>query len=406
MKGKKVRRLLPCDIFAVGALEHWLGDMSQEGLRLESLGETWAVFRKAEQRRCRYRMYPNGYPEQKQQELFQELGWEYVTMLRSDFSIFCCEDPAAPELCTDPVVDAETYRSLYKKLRFRLLWLLVYPFLYCGFFMLMNGALYEDIWRGQITLVHAFAGGFEVLLALLLMLGLMITKAVYAFRNIHAVRQRLAKGQPIDHAAPYPAKRRRLPLSLMEGPAIALLAATLCWMNGAKETPVLRVPDPVPAPLLANVEGEGFSYGDRAWRESYVQTMATILAESFCESRQTGGETAGLLWMDSTYIRVRAQGMAEPVFRSLRDVMVRDSTSTSIFGAAEPVQPGPGETRFEEIALFERRREFDTGEPSAREWLVIARRGKQVLGVLYTGDQPLARLLDEVDETMRRFEQG
>ncbi len=53
MKGKKVRRLLPCDIFAVGALEHWLGDMSQEGLRLESLGETWAVFRKAEQRRCR-----------------------------------------------------------------------------------------------------------------------------------------------------------------------------------------------------------------------------------------------------------------------------------------------------------------------------------------------------------------
>ncbi len=334
------------------------------------------------------------------------LGWGHVTMLRSDFSIFCCEDPAAPELCTDPVVDAETYRSLYKKLRFRLLWLLVYPFLYCGFFMLMNGTLYEDIWRGQMTLVHAFAGGLEVLLALLLMLGLMITKAVYAFRNIHAVRQRLAKGQPIDHAAPYPAKRRRLPLSLMEGPAIALLAATLCWMNGAKETPVLRVPDPVPAPLLANVEGEGFSYGDRAWRESYVQTMATILAESFCESRQTGGETAGLLWMDSTYIRVRAQGMAEPVFRSLRDVMVRDSTSTSIFGAAEPVQPGPGETRFEEIALFERRREFDTGEPSAREWLVIARRGKQVLGVLYTGDQPLARLLDEVDETMRRFEQG
>ena len=134
--------------------------------------------------------------------------------------------------------------------------------------------------------------------------------------------------------------------------------------------------------------------------------MATIRADSVCESRQTGGETAGLLWMDSTYIRVRAQGMAEPVFRSLRDVMVRDSTSTSIFGAAEPVQPGPGETRFEEIALFERRREFDTGEPSAREWLVIARRGKQVLGVLYTGEQPLARLLDEVDETMRRFEQG
>lgn len=111
-----VRRLAPCPPYDVEACESWLGDMAQQGLMLELWGILDVRFRREEPRPVRYRLTaarlkgsvlfsPPGHPDAGEEALYEEAGWHFVCR-QGEFCIYACDDPAAPELHTDPAVQA------------------------------------------------------------------------------------------------------------------------------------------------------------------------------------------------------------------------------------------------------------------------------------------------------------
>ena len=109
-----VRRLAPCPPYDVEACESWLQDMAEQGLMLER----WTVifearFRRETPRPVRYRLTAArlkgpllfNHPDAGEQELYEEAGWHFVCR-QGEFYIYACDDPAAPELHTDPAVQA------------------------------------------------------------------------------------------------------------------------------------------------------------------------------------------------------------------------------------------------------------------------------------------------------------
>lgn len=138
----EVKRIPPCPDYDIWGTEKWLEDMAAQGYILcrgYAFQYGFAYFETGEPRRIRYRiapakkvpqriMSPNSYPEEPDEEtmaLHEQFGWRYTTF-RGQFWIFACEDPEAPELNTDPQVQAIALEIAEKRLREHLFWLLVY----------------------------------------------------------------------------------------------------------------------------------------------------------------------------------------------------------------------------------------------------------------------------------------
>lgn len=116
---------LPCDIQGV---QRWLEEMEAQGWALQSIKywgwrPLYAVFQKTTPRTVRYRLQPadDFFPAvagpydaaHSQQDAYGEFGWDYAARL-PDFYIYRTEDPAAPELHTDPEVQALALERLQK----------------------------------------------------------------------------------------------------------------------------------------------------------------------------------------------------------------------------------------------------------------------------------------------------
>ena len=138
----EVKRIPPCPDYDIRGTEKWLEDMAEKGYILcegHAFQYGFAYFETGEPRRIRYRitpaekvpqriMSPNSWPEppdEKIQELHSQFGWRYTTY-RGQFWIFRCEDSAAPEMNTDPQIQAIALEVAEKRLREHLLCLTVY----------------------------------------------------------------------------------------------------------------------------------------------------------------------------------------------------------------------------------------------------------------------------------------
>ena len=136
------RRIPPCPDYDIRGTEKWLEDMALKGCVLckgHAFQYGYAYFDRSEPRRIRYRITPakkvpqriispNSWPEPPDQETLDfhgQFGWEYITY-RGQFWIFACEDPSAPEMNTDPRVQAIALEVAEKRLKEHFLWLVVY----------------------------------------------------------------------------------------------------------------------------------------------------------------------------------------------------------------------------------------------------------------------------------------
>lgn len=142
---KYVYRPVPCPVFRVEAFQTWLEDMAQRGLFLErdSILLGIATFVPGPARTVRYRLEPvektatflngNDTPSRSAMELNAQFGWEFVSRY-GQFFIYRCDDPAAPELHTDPEIQQWSLKALKKRTRSNLLG----GALYCLFFILLR----------------------------------------------------------------------------------------------------------------------------------------------------------------------------------------------------------------------------------------------------------------------------
>ena len=111
---------IPCPLSDIEGLESWLGDMAAQGLVPVTIGQNFARFRSSQPKAVRYRLNAKpapetflesapGTPDGEERTLAQECGWYYVTAV-GDFFLYACEDSDAPELNTDPQVQALSLR--------------------------------------------------------------------------------------------------------------------------------------------------------------------------------------------------------------------------------------------------------------------------------------------------------
>lgn len=117
---KTLWRPIPCPLSDIEGLESWLGDMAAQGLVPVTIGQNFARFRRCQPKTVRYRLNAKpapetllesapGTPDGEERALAQECGWYYVTAV-GDFFLYACEDSDAPELNTDPQVQALSLR--------------------------------------------------------------------------------------------------------------------------------------------------------------------------------------------------------------------------------------------------------------------------------------------------------
>ena len=129
-------RKLALDPMEVPAVQAWLEDWAARGWYLETYGRNLVSFARGERREhIRYRLQPTGReggePDQDTREAYREMGWTYVCStvgsrnlggVRTEFHIWRCEDPAAPELDTDQTLREEAYGDLLRR-GWRNIWL-------------------------------------------------------------------------------------------------------------------------------------------------------------------------------------------------------------------------------------------------------------------------------------------
>ena len=127
---------LALDPMEVPAAQAWLEDWAARGWYVESYGRNLVSFARGERREhIRYRLQPSGpqggEPDQDTREAYREMGWTYVCStvgsrnlggVRTEFHIWRCEDPAAPELDTDQTLREEAYGNLLRR-GWRIIWM-------------------------------------------------------------------------------------------------------------------------------------------------------------------------------------------------------------------------------------------------------------------------------------------
>ena len=253
---KYVRKITPVSSADGEGLESWLEDMALQGLYLKKFRPLFCTFTPGPAKKTRYRLEPfrlrldDDLPRS-MLELYRDFGWDYIDTVDNSMLIFSTQDLDAPELHTDPKLQSQRWKRLYRSAR-----------------------------RGFVGNV-AFLVLAVVLIALLLndtpILNLLTTSAVplllFALyqlcalpaawadvRNLSRLARRLEAGEPMDHHSPY--SRRRL---------VPLLSFTLCILLivllilpryilpflGGDMRPVSHVSDFSPL-SLAQVEGKGY----------------------------------------------------------------------------------------------------------------------------------------------------
>ena len=125
-KKKKKKQHPPCNIYDLPALERWLEEQAAQGWKLTD----WPnAFEASEPCECRFSVQPtperdgkswSAVPSAERQELFGELGWEYVcTTDYNSFQVWRSVRSDAVPMNTDPEADSYAYDHLWKELRLR-----------------------------------------------------------------------------------------------------------------------------------------------------------------------------------------------------------------------------------------------------------------------------------------------
>ena len=200
-------RFPPCPYWDIRTTENWLEEMAEKGLFLgnEGIFPGIVAFEKGAPRKIRYRLvasehpYSKGrafryapVPDEKTQAFHREFGWEYIAT-RRDFHIYACSDPAAPEMDTDPQIQAIAFAHAAK----RQLWdLLSYSAIVLMYLLAL-------LWEGYQFLL----GSSHRLNISYFWIGVMwmfyLAPSIGSYRQLRRLEKLLQKGEPLPESPGY-----------------------------------------------------------------------------------------------------------------------------------------------------------------------------------------------------------
>lgn len=195
-------RIPPCPAYDIPGMESWLEDLAAKGLHLSKDGFFGLLtsFEEGPPRKERFRLEPTDRkgglfseeydPEDEQIQLLHQMGWTYRAR-RGQFHIYSSDDPSAPELNTDPQVQAVTMSALTQFLRKKVT------------NALFTTLLYLILYFGDILISSALLLGTPLVL---LFAGLMLWDLGCSLKALFVLvrwRNQLRRGQPLPHRSDY-----------------------------------------------------------------------------------------------------------------------------------------------------------------------------------------------------------
>jgi len=220
---KYAYRIPPCSVYDVGAMEQWLESMAAKGLILEEDGffMGFGTFRKEQPQTLRYRLEATptrdgifseeAEPSEDARELNRLMGWRYCGR-RGQFHIYVCADDSAPELHTDPRVQAISLQTLNKHLIKgicnAIIHFLIFYFLYYS--------------RAMISAFLLLGTPAMVLFWALIIVGFI--RRVWGLAQLFRLQKRLRGGVPPEHRP----VSRQASLIRLSGISLRIITVILC----------------------------------------------------------------------------------------------------------------------------------------------------------------------------------
>lgn len=382
VKDAQYKELRPANVYDVAANETWLEDMARQGYRLVGMTGWSGVFEKAVPFTCRYRMQPMSKkekrPPEEMVEAYRELGWEYAGTIPETFHVWCCQDPAVPELDTDPVVQGMGYRYLRRKMRKDLISSVLLLVVLAALCVFLPGITTTPLLD---TLEHFAPGQLTVgTLAAILLVVLMTCQ----MRSMRRLLRFLDAGIPLERSRPYRHQKwlaRALAAVLGLSLVLHFLGAVTAIDGGSLKEgwdAGDSYHDPGPGAVyvdLAALEGaaETEFWGCRTKVQELCPRMYRITQLSLEKGEKTSRQV--LSSVETSYYRLLTEGLA----RQLAKELIQDRPGSMGTSAHEALVPVEG-AALDGFWWLQK----DDGTQYA-----VARLGRQVLLVEYEGQTDL-----------------
>lgn len=320
-----VAKEMPFAWYEVDALEAWLDEQSQQGLKLVSirgLGYKNAVFAETAESPTRYRVHikpKDGYYTRREEyrETMRELGWEYVDRLHYRADIYRATRPDAVEINTDENALRDSIEAANR------------GELCAGIALIL---LIPNLLRDELRYMKFYDGFYDMLLdgTALLTVSAVFLAAFYLVLGIYAILRSIAQRRRylLDRSfrpAPEIRKRKRVRVALLTlvGISILFLAVVGTGSSGSYYDVPLSDCPVVLLESLSPEEAAQLDY-DADYLDAPHGTGGKHLLYSFVTYRQDGptirleGEYAGIGYAAFNYwvnvMDIRTESLAEKYF--------------------------------------------------------------------------------------------
>ena len=376
----RVYRVKWIDPVEMDRFESWLEHMAGKGLFFERAGFWCYTFRRGAPAEARYRLETAGrLGDGERLEYCRALGWELQGPVGERFDLFRCDDPSAPELNTDPVVQGEGLARVAEQVKWHcvllaaltllLLAVVLLPFSLpswpCPVLSLVRGPLW---------------GRFAPFFMNLLTLGWTFRACGAFFR----LRRRLRKGEAPRRTDSWRAARRAwwVHTAVLVGVFALYLGVTVCTFALSRHGTPAELDRPVPLLPLAEAEGDADL---EVTAEARYDWSPFAPEQYWVEQQAAGGDGARL---SCSWYRLSLPRLASPL---LDDLMEQHRRFCH----------GDGSVTFEPLSLPGFDQAAVERDCAAGEQQLFLQKGSVVIALSYSGRQDLTRqpeLLEELAE--------
>ena len=225
---KRVYKLMPYPWYKPEETERWLEEKARNGLFLSkgTVIRFFAAFERQEPKAVRYRLAApaghsdgSGTPSGEEVGIAQEMGWTY-TARDGEFAVYRCDDTEAPELNTDPEVEAMSLKRIRRR----------------GMSGLFSSIFWLVLLAGLITVGRVWLlllmdeSGWMVLSASLMGLIDLVVSAGKTFR-LWKLYRRLKNGRPAKERSLRTPRRTPRVTAAQLGNILALITAVGMMVN-------------------------------------------------------------------------------------------------------------------------------------------------------------------------------
>lgn len=383
VKNEKFRETCPISLYDVAAVETWLEDLARRGYRPVGFTGARVALLPDEPRESRFRLQPLQRRKEtldpERVEAYRAVGWRLVGRL-GPFRVWRCDDPAAPELDTDPVVQGEGYRYLKRRMILRTVgWGLAW--------LVMSAVLILATAMASLESILSNASRLGFVARPLISAFFMVTIGVEIWldaRNTWRLWRTLAAGVPLERPKPY--RRQQLLGSVVYGVTLAAMGLNLVvsfqdldnspsgW-DHAEQTVYEEGERPSARTVLADLTAlDGL---EPQWTEVREKSLP-IAPEMYAVRQFADLPDGGQISCYTAYYRMLTEGLA----RELTEELTENRAGFLDNRPFLPLEP-------EEVPAVDGFWWAEEDGMMKPDQFAVLRQGKQVLAIWYTGPTDL-----------------